>query len=45
MTQNSILGNDLLPEVGYPKLFHAFGYKPDEILYLRMFKDPKAERT
>lgn len=39
LIDRSILAEDLNSEVGLPEFFHAFGYKPEDKLYLRMFRD------
>ncbi len=45
MLDKSILENDLNNHVSYEKFFTAFGYKPKENVYIRLFDDSKTNKN
>lgn len=44
MIDRSILTENLNSEVELAEFFHAFGYRPEDTIYFRMFKDPESEK-
>ena len=44
MIDRTILSQNLNDSVDLPEFFHAFGYRPEDTVFFRLFKDPEAEK-